>query len=211
MRPHGATRYKTDGCRCDLCRAAVRREFRQRYRAKAMGTFKPTYIDATGTKRRLQALMALGYSTTVIGEGLGTDRRNVLRLLSKPKVAQQTADKVAAVYDELWNRPVPLTCHTSRLRASAKANGYLPPMAWDDDSIDDPLAEPWQEAAVGVDWQIVERAVTGKPRGRRLTSAEREAAMQVMAQRGATATGISRALGVHSADAKRVAQIGGAA
>jgi hypothetical protein len=76
-------------------------------------------------------------------------------------------------------------------------------MAWDDDTIDDPLAEPHGEAPVDVDWQAVERAVTGTPSGRRLTQAERRAAVQALAGSGATATQIGKRLGMNSKALKR--------
>lgn len=172
-----------------------------------MGRHVPATVDATGAKRRVEALMTLGYDTHQIAAGIGLARNNVSRLLNnhRTEVRRETHEAIVRFYDQAWQTPSTHR-YIKRTKALAAKRGYVPPMGWDDDSIDDPLAEPFTETAVGIDWQIVERAVAGKLRGRRLSSAEREAAMQVMAQRGVTATGISRALGVHTADARRVAQ-----
>lgn len=170
-----------------------------------MGRFVPATVDATGAKRRVEALMTLGYDTHQIAAGIGLARNNVSRLLNnhRTEVRHETHEAIVRFYDQAWQTPSTHR-YIKRTKALAAKRGYVPPMAWDDDTIDDPLAEPFAEATVGIDWQIVERAVAGRPRGRRLSSSERKAAAMVLASRGATATQISNQLGMSGADARTV-------
>jgi hypothetical protein len=101
-----------------------------------------TRIYSTGTRRRLQALIAMGWSHTVLSKEMGLSQ-GFLRLVHKqPTVRVRTAEVVAAHYDRLWNKPVPPSAMKSRALSMARARGYLSPLAWDDDEIDDPKARP---------------------------------------------------------------------
>lgn len=96
-------------------------------------------VDATGTRRRLRALMAIGHSLISIAREL----RHAVGALSKvvnghyPMVRGTTARAVAALY-RLWSAR-PGRCVRSRTRAAAE--GWPGPLAWDRD-IDDPNAQP---------------------------------------------------------------------
>lgn len=99
-----------------------------------------TYVDATGTRRRLQALAVMGHSARVLAERLGNaDHSGVLDIQSGKvaTVRRRTAQAVATLYDELWDVP-----GTARPRAAALRRGWLPPLAWDEDTIDDPHVTP---------------------------------------------------------------------
>jgi hypothetical protein len=95
-------------------------------------------IDATGTRRRIQALTALGWTHETMGEHLGVTGTAVWQMTRRPKVTARNAVRVAAMYGPLSMRLGP--SETARRRA-AKA-GHCPPLAWDDDAIDDPAARP---------------------------------------------------------------------
>jgi hypothetical protein len=104
-------------------------------------------VDATGTRRRIQALIAVGWSASQIGARLGISPTNMWGLSRRLMVSARTAARVRALYDELWDRPPPEDTHRQRVAASrsrrrAAACGWAPPVAWDDDAIDDPKAEP---------------------------------------------------------------------
>lgn len=104
-------------------------------------------VDATGTHRRLQALACLGWSDRQLGLRLGVDSGNYGALMRQRKVSAARARDVVRLYDELWRSGPPETDrHTrysaSRARNRARAAGWAPPMAWDDDTIDDPAAAP---------------------------------------------------------------------
>lgn len=105
-------------------------------------------VDATGTHRRLQALVAIGYSISSLGRRLGITVSNMDGPMGgTAEVTAETARKVRALYEELWATPVVADeWHAKsagqRARNLAKRRGWAPPMAWDDDTIDDPSAKP---------------------------------------------------------------------
>jgi transcriptional regulator with XRE-family HTH domain len=99
-----------------------------------------TLIDITGTTRRLRALVAIGYSQTDLCARLGITDANGTQLFTgkRDRVRATTACRVAEVYDELSMTPGP--SEAARNRAHRK--GWMPPLAWDDDEIDSPDAQP---------------------------------------------------------------------
>jgi len=111
-----------------------------------------TLTGATGTRRRLQALVARGWSQSALARQLGMVPSNVGTLMTRQQVTVATARLVLALYDELWDTPPPEDTRRGRAAASrarnhAAARGWPPPAAWDDDAIDDPAASPapgWQ-------------------------------------------------------------------
>lgn len=101
----------------------------------------PARIDATGTRRRLQALSVLGWSMRALSEQCSVSRLTLVELLSgkTTSVFRRTAAAVATTFDELWN--VPATGpQAAQTRSRALAKGWAPPMAWDE--IDDPRDVP---------------------------------------------------------------------
>jgi transcriptional regulator with XRE-family HTH domain len=103
-------------------------------------------VDGTATRRRLQALVAVGWAQARLAERLGVERTNLNKMLrSGQHVRAGTVRAVARLYDELWDQAPPESEHRAKISASrarnyARAAGWLPPMAWDDDTIDDPAA-----------------------------------------------------------------------
>ncbi len=102
-------------------------------------------IDATGTQRRLGALMLQGHTLTAIQLELGLSALG--RVLTRDRVTARVARAVRDYYDTHWAIPAaPATAHEAgviaRTIARATADGYLPAMAWDDDQIDDPTSAP---------------------------------------------------------------------
>lgn len=102
-------------------------------------------VSAVGTQRRLRALVAIGWSMKRIGVLLGTV--NMHDLMRQPSVQAQTADRVRKLYDRIWNQKPPHTNHRDLIayRRSinfARSQGWPPPLAWDDDRIDDPTTRP---------------------------------------------------------------------
>ena len=95
------------------------------------------FVPAIGARRRLQALLALGHRhrhcDLTARLGFSSDR-----VLSHPGqlISQRTYVSVAALYVDLWDVPGPSPGTATR----ARRLGYAPPMAWDDDAIDDPAA-----------------------------------------------------------------------
>ena len=97
------------------------------------------HIDATGTTRRLQALVTLVWSQTEIARRMGwtVANLNTITLGRRTQVSVATAQLVARIYDQLSMTPGP----SSRARTVAAKHGWLPPLAWDDDTIDIPAAD----------------------------------------------------------------------
>lgn len=105
------------------------------------------HVPATGTVRRLRALVAIGWSQSKLAVMLGRLPANLGKTMSATEVAAGTARSVRDLYDRLWDRPPPETTHSERQSASrarnlARRNGWVPPMAYDDDALDDPEATP---------------------------------------------------------------------
>lgn len=107
-------------------------------------------IDPTGTRRRVQALQTLGWSRPRLGAEIGITDSNFKACLRNPTVSARFARKVAGLYDRLWSqRPEDHGVKAwvaDRIRRDAAAAGYASPLAWDDDTIDDPKAQPVTDA-----------------------------------------------------------------
>lgn len=208
---HGSECYRHDNCRCALGRAYHARKAAERRKAKALGTFQLRTTDATGTRRRLEALMTLGYSSSEIGAGAGLSRHAIHQVMREraTRVYRTNAAAIAAFYDQHWDKPAPESFASNYVQRLAAKRGYAPPLAWDDDTIEDPKAKPNVTAGEEViDWQAIERAIKHSVKGSRvkLTKRERQAAIQTMALRGATATEIARRLGVSGTMAQQAVQ-----
>ncbi|MDF2915950.1 MAG: hypothetical protein K0S70_167 [Microbacterium sp.] len=139
---HGTlSRYRT-GCGCPPCLDANRR-----YGILRDLDPNPRKIDSTGTARKLQALIALGWSGPMLGERLGVTRARVGHLArhTHPTVTRPIHNQVDALYRELCMTPPPTETkaeHAAYLRAltAARKRGWAPPLAWD--NIDDPTDRP---------------------------------------------------------------------
>lgn len=111
-------------------------------------------VDATGTRRRMQALVACGWSQARLAARLGMLPANFGDMIHRrPAVTAATARAAERLYAELWDKGPPDSQHREKIAASrarryAAARGWAPPMAWD--GIDDPQASPakgWQREA----------------------------------------------------------------
>lgn len=106
-----------------------------------------TNVDATGTRRRLQALATLGWSPAALASELDIDHQRLRAAMTATHVHAATAAEITHAYDRLWNTPpFPTSKHQAagitRTRNRASAAGWAPPLAWDDDQIDNPAATP---------------------------------------------------------------------
>lgn len=105
-------------------------------------------IDGTGTRRRLRALTAIGFTGTYLAERLGVERNQTSRiqLREHQAVMAGTAKAVIRLYDELWDQdPLPRGVPAWASRRAARLaveRGWPTPAAWDDDTIDDAAAQP---------------------------------------------------------------------
>lgn len=178
---HGETRTcYWYGCRCELCRE-VSREIQFYYRnMRRLGKYRGhVVVDAVGTHRRVQALATLGWSAAVVADRVGVSGQRMRQILSADRVLRETAARVAVVYDELWATPNPGRYGVTRTKNRAARLGWVPPLAWDDDSIDDPDASPAgaSDPVEVVDEVAVQEALAGRPV--RLSALERREAVRV--------------------------------
>lgn len=108
-----------------------------------------TKVDCTGAVRRIQALCAIGYTLTELAAELGLDRGNLAKYTDGQhrRMGRARVLLVHDMYERLWNQPK----SNKRALNWARKRGWAPPMAWDDDEIDDPSARPnWgRERSVG--------------------------------------------------------------
>lgn len=147
------TCYQGHGCRCADCRQAnTDYQYWRRHQHAAGRPMPYSDVDATGTVRRFRALACLGWSFQAVSERAGIGRGR--DIASRTTVTRTTAAAVAAIYDELWATPPRVATREERIvvaktKARALREGWAPPLAWDDDDIDNPDACPaeWKEAA----------------------------------------------------------------
>jgi hypothetical protein len=193
---HGTpARYNTADCRCEPCKAAHIRQ-QKRYRMRRLT--EDVKVPRTGTRRRLQALAAIGWTSTDLAVRLGVDRTAVSENMRyEGPVLVTTAARTRALYDELSMTPGP----SAIARARALAKGWAPPLAWDDDTIDDPKAKPYRQTKYEqtqtyrtVDEVAVERVLAGEVL--ELTEAEREVVVERLARLGLADGQIADRIGV---------------
>jgi transcriptional regulator with XRE-family HTH domain len=101
-------------------------------------------IDATGTVRRLRALVAMGHSQQVLSSEVGCAFTYISSLTHgrRPTVTVALARAVQQAYGKLSMS----VGESARARLKARRLGWPSPLAWDDDTIDDPKALPQTDA-----------------------------------------------------------------
>lgn len=197
---HGDTRtcHSLHRCRCAGCR---RHNNEYTYWRKQMirhGRGPVQSVDATGTRRRIEALMSLGWSSSYIADRIGSRTEKISLFRTNKTVSPSTAKKVAALYDEIWDqRPTPQTMPErvalTKTLAFAKARGFLPPLAWDD--IDHDTAPPEPDEVDVIDEMAVAASIDGlKPK---LTPAEKVEAIRILNRAGWSDPEIAPHMGIH--------------
>lgn len=95
-------------------------------------------IDSCGFIRRVEALSWMGHPVRSYADRLMVDARSVWNYKLRPTVTIALHNRMRAVYDELSTVAGP--CRVTA--GVARGRGYAPPLAWDDESIDDPASQP---------------------------------------------------------------------
>lgn len=180
----------------------VRRETAEAVLAVRLDLAPGTLVDATGTWRRLQALVAIGWPRQHLAARLYQGGARGLQF-HKIRVQLSTAEKVKNLYEELQNTPGP----SARARNDAIRKGWLHPGWWDPDTIDNPdYHPPVNERAPRQD-EVDEVAVMLAAAGqttRRLTPAERRELVQQLHAQGLNDLQISRRTGMAPETARRI-------
>lgn len=103
-------------------------------------------VDATGTRRRLQALTALGWSVKRLCGEHDLDRQALDHALGGAQLTTaRTAQTVAAAYQRIGDRPPTMRSPAdagavTRAKNKAALSGWTPPAMWDPEVLDDPEA-----------------------------------------------------------------------
>ncbi|ACU71945.1 hypothetical protein Caci_3036 [Catenulispora acidiphila DSM 44928] len=110
-------------------------------------------IDCTGSARRVQALVAIGWPQEHLGARIGMSGSNLIASVKQRQITAGKARAIAALYLLLENAD-PLVygvSGTSRLRAVllAERNRWAKPATWDGRDIDDAAAFPDWTGACG--------------------------------------------------------------
>jgi hypothetical protein len=158
-------------------------------------------VDAAGTRRRLQALVAIGWSQARLARRIGVSPANFTTMLKRDRVLASRARQVRGLYEELWDTAPPCASQQERVaseraKAFAAARSWPRPMDWDDD-IDDPQAQPGSgEPSDEPDMVAVERALAGMKVP--LQRPELAAVFEIGAARRMSAAQIAKATGKSS-------------
>lgn len=184
---HGSTMTcaTSHGCKCDDCKTAHREYsyFHRNMKAAGRDVFN-SLVDATGTRRRIQALMCLGWSQSEISRRTGIRQARLSAHLHTPHVTKSSRDRISRVYDTLCLQIPPTETTSQRISvnrtlALARRNKWAAPLAWDD--IDNDPAPATVERTDEIDHVAVDRAIAGEKI--HLTSAERRAAVTILHNR----------------------------
>lgn len=123
-----------------------------------------TLMSPVGTRRRVQALVAVGWPQHYLAEHLGMRPGNFWQILDRDHVLVRRVREVMAMYDALW-RADPAhhgatAAGITRARRYAAERRWAPVGAWDDDTIDDPEAFPdWTGQCGTYEGYIAHRAL----------------------------------------------------
>lgn len=104
-------------------------------------------VDPTGTRRRLEALIALGWTVQRLADDHGLDRQALDSALLHVPVQARTARAVRAMFEAVGDTPPPQGTRWERAAATrsrnlAAARGWVVPAEWDEADLDDPYAAP---------------------------------------------------------------------
>lgn len=136
---HGRNRGYIAGCRAACCRAAHAREFKNRRARMRDGSVTSLSVDAAATRRRIQALMAIGHTCRDVDTQLGQAASYTQKVLTfpGPDIFLTTAQRIAEVYEQMAGT-TPDTSTPQRAAIvgrtirMAEAKGYEPAEAWAD-------------------------------------------------------------------------------
>lgn len=164
-----------------------------------VGSGHHRFMMADGTRRRVEALACLGWSRGQLCKmgGISEDGISERRLKEGRKVSRGTADRVRILYDKLWDQPAPDSRASRWVRGVAASRGYAPPMAWDDDQIDDPKAHPTRGSTDRVDPLIAELVMSGVVKWEGLRKVDRQVVAAAIISQGWSAERADKQAGIN--------------
>lgn len=152
----------------------IRRETETKILAVRLDLADGARVPSIGAVRRLQALVAIGWSQSKIARRLGmAGNLGLIVHGHRPEITVAHDKAIRALYAE-WSMQLPPANEwrdkiaAARSRHYAEAHGWLAPLAWDDEALDDadatPLAagyEPPRMHATDIDEVAIERRMAG--------------------------------------------------
>lgn len=115
--------------------------------------------SAIGARRRITALFFNGWSPRSLAAATGLPEAVFARTPTdlQRRTPPETLARIGEAYERLWNASPPKSTEGERAEAElfadhARSVGWAPPMAYDDDTMDDPdggPAEGWQRVRAG--------------------------------------------------------------
>lgn len=201
-RRHGTTAAFRAGCRCPHAREA-RRITHKRIREHR---HQPQLVDAAGTIRRVQAMMAMGWTGEHLAARLGVNSRLVHHISAgrRIRVHAITAGQIKALCDELGMQEGPSKVG----RRVARKKGWVTVLAWDD--IDNPAEAPdsGPAGAAAADAVAVKRALDGEVRFTALSDVDRSAVVAELRRMGLDTSAIAHRFRTNRAVITRVDEFG---
>lgn len=146
---------------CDPCKKAAA-AYQATLKWELMQGKPPRLVDAQGTRRRLQALYAIGWTGQHIADTTGIRQPQVTRISSgrAQKVTQATAAAITKAYAELSGKPGPSNLN----RVAASRKNWAPPLAWDDiDNDPRPVGARWEPRGCGTRFGYTAHWHAGEP------------------------------------------------
>lgn len=200
--------YRKHGCRCPDV-VALNARYEKRYNN---GHRIQPRVPSIGAARRIQALSVLGWGPKELGDRSGVNYRSLRRIGHYPRISLQLHLKVEALYQNLSDIPAPDTPWNAIIRERALAAGWVPPIAWDEDTIDDPQATPQHNIEkyvpsvnedIDIELLINGKFPPGSPNSRHRTRLNRPA-VELMTRRGWSAPEIANRLGITTRTVTRI-------
>jgi len=97
----------------------------------------PGHVSALGTIRRIQALTAIGYPLQTQGRLARINPDKPRHILEQQQTDAETAQAITKLFTRIQLTPAPPSRQATQARNTARRNGWLPPLCWDEDKMDD--------------------------------------------------------------------------
>lgn len=171
-------------------------------------------VPIDGTARRVQALACIGWSLSAQAARLGWTVQNFAWTVNRREAVEaRTAQAVAYLFEDLSMTPAPGSQSATRTRNHAFRNGWFGPLAWDDDTIDDPAAFPLVLPPIGptvpgADELAIQHVAAGHTQPASLPYASRMEWVRRMRAAGTTARDIGRLVGMADTSVLEMAKKG---
>lgn len=170
----------------------------QRIRQVTTGSQHPALVDSIGAKRRLQALIANGWSMTRLATHLHCHPSTISRLLRSTTITRTIDHAIRDLYTLVADQPVSIATAGERssveaARRYANAHGWATPDQWTD--IDHDLRPRSRRADTDIDQVAISRVLDEQPT--QLNHRERRLAAQLLTAQGLSLRDIAARLAIN--------------